>query len=349
MDFDTFFNAIAQQESGGNYGAINGSSGALGKYQIMPANVPAWSQKYLGVKWSANEFLGDPRKQDALARAVLQDYYDQYGPRGAAAAWYSGRAYMANDYTPQSNGPSIGSYVDSVMARTMSPVPGGQQEIPTTIIDKTVKSSLPPQTGPELQYNMGELYAPGTQAVEADGAEAVQVQDELPQTQRAQQADALGVEGPIAPEIGPQAGYRLKGGQSVVAGRAMAVEAADRWLGTPYVYGGGSAKGPSRSASAHGNPNQVGFDCSGLVQWLLAQAGINAPRLSYDQLKMGRRTSVNNLQPGDLVGWGDGHHVAMYLGNGRIVEAPRTGLSVRTRTLSDGEDVFGVSLDHLYY
>ena len=40
--FDEFFYGIGQQESGGNYGSVNGSSGALGKYQIMPANVPAW-------------------------------------------------------------------------------------------------------------------------------------------------------------------------------------------------------------------------------------------------------------------------------------------------------------------
>ena len=43
--FDAFFYGVGQQESGGNYASVNGGSGALGKYQIMPANVGAWSQK----------------------------------------------------------------------------------------------------------------------------------------------------------------------------------------------------------------------------------------------------------------------------------------------------------------
>jgi cell wall-associated NlpC family hydrolase len=129
----------------------------------------------------------------------------------------------------------------------------------------------------------------------------------------------------------------------------MALQSATRWLGTPYVFGGGGTTGPSKSALAHGNYQQVGFDCSGLVQFALAQAGISAPRLSYDQLKMGPRVSLDNLQPGDLVGFGDGGHIAIYLGGGRVVEAPYTGASVRVRSLNQGEDAFGVSLAKYYF
>ena len=63
---------------------------------------------------------------------------------------------------------------------------------------------------------------------------------------------------------------------------------------------------------------------------------------------MGKRTSVSSLSPGDLVGFGSGGHVALYLGNGRILEAPRTGLKVRIRTLGSGENAWGVSLNSLY-
>jgi cell wall-associated NlpC family hydrolase len=342
MDFDSFFNAIAQQESGGNYSAINGMTGALGKYQVLPSNVPYWSQKYLGVKWNSKQFLGDPRKQDALARAVLQDYYDRYGVRGAAAAWYSGDHTLANSYRPQRGGPSIGSYVDSVIARAakggVSPIVG-DYSIPTTVIDNTVKPETAKPAAPNTSQ-MGAVTSPGAEAVTATGAGAVAV------------AGAENTAGrqhrPQEPLSAPQTGQMGSGTVGPPAGREMALQSATRWLGTPYVFGGGGQTGPTASALAHGNFDQVGFDCSGLIQFALAQAGIHAPRLSYDQLKMGQRVSMNQLQPGDLVGFGDGGHIALYLGGGRIVEAPYTGASVQVRTLSEGEDAWGVSLANYY-
>jgi cell wall-associated NlpC family hydrolase len=99
---------------------------------------------------------------------------------------------------------------------------------------------------------------------------------------------------------------------------------------------------------AHGNFNDVGFDCSGFVQYALAGAGINAPRLSYDQLKMGQRVGLNQLKPGDLVGFGDGGHIALYEGNGRIIEAAHTGAPVRERALGPNEGAWGVSISNLY-
>ena len=115
--FDAFFAAIAQQESGGNYGAVNGSTGALGKYQILPGNVGPWGRQYLGQNISPNEFLNNPALQDKLARAVLGSYYKSYGPRGAASAWYSGNPNLDMSTASQSGYPSIKSYVDTVMKR----------------------------------------------------------------------------------------------------------------------------------------------------------------------------------------------------------------------------------------
>jgi cell wall-associated NlpC family hydrolase len=352
LTFDQFFNGLATQESGGNYGAINGLTGALGKYQILPSNVPSWSQKYLGVKWSASQFLGDPRKQDALARAVLQDYYDRYGVRGAAAAWYSGNPALANSTAPQAGGPSISDYVDSVIANaTKHPAYSGSlnTQIPTETIDNTVKPKAP-EVGSDSSH-MGAVTAPGSESVAAPGSESV----------NASGAEAVGATGATPPnpsataQIPTQTPVPPTGGTGPAptaymkfAGRQLVLGAAQQWLGTPYVYGGGGIKGPTRSALAHGNPNDVGFDCSGLVQYALAKAGIDAPRLSYDQLKMGPRVSLAALQPGDLVGFGDGHHIAIYLGGGQIVEAPRTGRPVRIRDLGKNEDAFGVSLAALY-
>ena len=87
-----------------------------------------------------------------------------------------------------------------------------------------------------------------------------------------------------------------------VAGQA-AVAAAKSQVGQPYVWGG---------------TGNGGFDCSGLTQWAYSQAGVDLPRTA-DQQAVGQQVSADQLRPGDLVVW-DGH-VAMYSGNGEIVEA----------------------------
>lgn len=101
------------------------------------------------------------------------------------------------------------------------------------------------------------------------------------------------------------------GQQSTAQGEA-AVAAAKSQLGKPYVWGG---------------TGEGGFDCSGLTQWAWRQAGIELPRTA-DAQTVGRQISAEELQPGDLVVW-DGH-VAMYSGNGEMVEA---GSPVQTSAL----------------
>lgn len=90
--FGKFLNAIAKKESGGNYGAINADSGASGKYQIMPGNIPSWSKEALGKSVSVSQFRNSPQLQEAVARYKLKQYYDKYGAEGAAIAWYAGES-----------------------------------------------------------------------------------------------------------------------------------------------------------------------------------------------------------------------------------------------------------------
>ncbi|MFI2436955.1 NlpC/P60 family protein [Streptomyces sp. NPDC018693] len=101
-----------------------------------------------------------------------------------------------------------------------------------------------------------------------------------------------------------------------VSGRAAAAVAAARSaVGRPYVWG---ANGPS------------GFDCSGLVQWSYAQAGVSLPRTSQAQAHAGRRVPLSQAQPGDIVTYrSDASHVGMYVGNGQVVHAPYPGAPVR--------------------
>lgn len=116
ITFDRFAAAVVQQESGGNYQARS-PAGALGKYQILASNIPAWSREILGYPITPQQFLESPSLQDAIGLGKLRQYYQRYGPAGAAAAWYSGDPSRADDPTPVAGGPSVRDYVRSVLRR----------------------------------------------------------------------------------------------------------------------------------------------------------------------------------------------------------------------------------------
>lgn len=132
--------------------------------------------------------------------------------------------------------------------------------------------------------------------------------------------------------------------QGIASGaRKIILDAANRMLGTPYLWGGGSAKGPTYG-SAHGYTGR-GMDCSGLVLYAYAQAGIQLPHFALSQANMGKEVPVNQLQPGDLVGFGaDVHHIGIYLGGGKIIEAPYTGSHVRISTIKGRSNVRGFAM-----
>ncbi|MEY7971012.1 C40 family peptidase [Saccharomonospora xinjiangensis] len=110
---------------------------------------------------------------------------------------------------------------------------------------------------------------------------------------------------------------------------AEAIEFALDERGDPYVWG---ATGPDS------------YDCSGLMLRAYESAGISLPRVSRDQYNSGAMLPVEQAQPGDLVFWAYDsadpstiHHVAMYLGEGKIVEAQQSGVPVHTRDFSFDE------------
>jgi len=91
---------------------------------------------------------------------------------------------------------------------------------------------------------------------------------------------------------------------------AAALAAARTQIGTPYVWGG-AAPG--------------GFDCSGLVQWSFAQAGVSLPRTTWDQINVGVPIGRDQLQPGDVVFFDGGGHDGIYAGNNQVLHAPQPG------------------------
>ncbi|WP_228770333.1 NlpC/P60 family protein [Actinokineospora alba] len=118
----------------------------------------------------------------------------------------------------------------------------------------------------------------------------------------------------------------------------IVIDRALSQLGVQYAWGGGNGKGPTRGirdggvADSFGDYNKVGFDCSGLMIYAFAGVGIRLPHYSGYQAAAGRRVPLNQMAPGDMLFWatrGRIHHVAMYIGNGQMVEAPYSGSRVR--------------------
>lgn len=102
---------------------------------------------------------------------------------------------------------------------------------------------------------------------------------------------------------------------------AEAVAFAYGALGKPYVWG---ATGPSS------------FDCSGLTQAAWRSAGVSLPRTTYTQINAGQRVGRSELAPGDLVFFYSGvSHVGLYIGNGRMIHAPRPGAPVRIAPIDE--------------
>jgi cell wall-associated NlpC family hydrolase len=175
-------------------------------------------------------------------------------------------------------------------------------------------------------------------------------QDWLGQKQREEQSAARQVAlGTAKPgNAGPPVnhGPAVNHGPSAPAGASIeaVVARALSKLGVPYAWGGGGGSGPTRGirdggiADQYGDYNKIGFDCSGLM--IYAFAGVRAlPHYSGYQYTAGRQVPLSQMRRGDMVfygSYGDTHHVALYLGNGQMVEAPESGAVVKVSTVRYG-------------
>ncbi|MEE1755597.1 C40 family peptidase [Streptomyces sp. SP18CS02] len=101
-------------------------------------------------------------------------------------------------------------------------------------------------------------------------------------------------------------------------GSSAAIGYAKAQLGKPYVWGG---TGPR------------GYDCSGLVMRAWEAAGVALPRTTWDQVRAGRATTRSGLAPGDLVITANGGHIQLYIGDGKVIHAPRTGSDITVAPL----------------
>jgi hypothetical protein len=156
-----FLWAIGQQESGGNYGSVNSGSGALGKYQIMPSNLPSWSRQVLGYSVSVSQFLSSPSIQEAIANGILGGYFRSYGAAGAAAMWYSGQPDPTKGY----GNPPVSTYVNEVLGR----VGGAPVNATTTTTTTTGGGAAPAVTTPVLDpTTLAAMYGLSANLINSD-------------------------------------------------------------------------------------------------------------------------------------------------------------------------------------
>lgn len=299
------FRRLIKQESGWNPNA-GSPAGALGLTQVVP-------------KWHPNANLSTPQGQLDYGAKHLGSLLKKYGnPRDALAVYNSGKPWSVS----QSYGETR-NYVTNILNGY-----GASGTVAPNAAPRAVGSPAPRPTGgpvkldANLSGDLNRFAADTEQAVLRGDWQAVGGMDPSGLAKRIGK-----VVGAAESVVGaPAAPSNTQGAVDGING-ISAVDAAKSQIGTPYSWGGGTPAGPGRGFGR--GANTIGFDCSSLVQYAWAKRGVKLPRTTYEQIKVG--TAVPNVakaQPGDLMFPHKGH-VQMYIGNGKVIEAPFTGGRVR--------------------
>ncbi|HTV11319.1 MAG TPA: NlpC/P60 family protein [Acidimicrobiales bacterium] len=187
------------------------------------------------------------------------------------------------------------------------------------LVEQIEQQKLAEEQAAEQQALIAEQEAQAAaaakQAEEQAQAQRAQAEEEAAQQAAAAREAAAATTTTTSPPSSQSAEYVPPSVPGASSAAATAVAAAESRVGDPYVWG---AAGPDA------------FDCSGLVMWAYDQAGVYLPHYSGAQFADTTQIPMSDLEPGDLVFPADpGQHVAMYVGNGDIVQAPYTGADVQ--------------------
>lgn len=286
-------------ESGGRLDAVGDNGQSYGPYQEYTGGRGA------GLSPSQRE---DPVGSTQRAAREFSQYYAR-GSRGALLAYQSQRPADQQGY----------------MARYRSLLPQAQAILGQT--GASPNSAAPAGAAAPAAPSSGLTLTPASlAAIRRYGAQSEQdvLQGRAPASAAPVAARLRTTGAPPAAQRQVAADALSQIGRAADPSAAQAVNAAESQLGRPYVWGAGGPSGPT-TAIGHGTRPLTGFDCSSLVQYAWAQVGVKLPRTTYEQIKVGTAVpSLRAARPGDLLFPSTGH-VQMYVGNGKVIEAPQTG------------------------
>lgn len=302
----------AMQESGLrnlNYG----DSDSLGLFQQRPSQGWGTTDQVTDPEYASRKFFsalqgisgrGDMSLTQAAQAVQRSAYPDAY------AKWANDAAHLMNQIGIPGGGADGGGQQDG----------GGFQALTGTPVPQSVASTLHPVT---------EDVALSTPGLGSAAESVLGVGTNVAPTST--------TDLPFMPQFNTQQAFKQAvGSKGGAAGwRQDIVDYAKKFIGTPYVWGG---------------TKPDGFDCSGLTQYVYDHFGFSLPRISADQGRNGKRINLDQLKPGDLVFWDNSSrnvgadHVAIYIGHGQIIEAPRPGLSVQVSGLYDQNVAWGVRM-----
>ncbi|MCI3270298.1 C40 family peptidase [Streptomyces cylindrosporus] len=257
----------------------------------------------------ADETAGTLRREVSQAQDRIARQQDRINSMRESLGSLAGAQYRSGGIDPSiallfSDDPA--DYLDkaSVLDRIGAHQAGELRELQSVMRELAQERAEAADKLAELERSR-KAVATHKKTVERKLAKARQLLNSLPYAERAAYDRAS--RGGDVPD--------LTGAVPPDARAAAAIAAARSALGKPYVWG---ATGPS------------GFDCSGLMQWSYAHAGVHLPRTSQEQRYAGHQVPLSQAQPGDLVVYrSDASHVAMYVGNGQVIHAPYPGAPVR--------------------
>jgi hypothetical protein len=184
IDVERAQKATASIESGGKYDKLGpiinkgsyAGDRAYGKYQVMGKNIPEWTQATFGKAMTPDEFLANPKAQDALYQAKMTEYAAKHGPEGAARAWFAGEGGMNDMGRKDQLGTTVESYgkrfaqaygpdasQPPAVAAMSAALRGGEGVAPTQVAEAQIaKGGPPPLTGaPRSQRpdpEAGQIY-----------------------------------------------------------------------------------------------------------------------------------------------------------------------------------------------
>ncbi|MFI2351378.1 NlpC/P60 family protein [Streptomyces sp. NPDC019443] len=203
------------------------------------------------------------------------------------------------------------------LTRSQQALRTSKQDVQAKLAEaRTLLSKLTAEEKARLAAIEREKEEEARRRAEAKAKEEAEARAEAERRRQEQEQNQGGDTGT---DTGSDTGSGSTGGATYAAKAEKVLSFARSQIGKPYVWG---ASGPSS------------YDCSGLTQAAWKAAGVDLPRTTWDQVKVGVRVETKDLLPGDLVFFYDDiSHVGIYIGDGKMIHAPKPGTNVREESI----------------